>query len=327
MVMRRLPPLNSLRAFEAAARLRSFSLAARELGVTHGAISRQVRILEQFLGAPLFAASGRGLEPTEVGQRFSSEVGTALDRIASATERLVEPSAVRLIRINALPTFTLHWLFPRLGTFQRLHPSSEARLSASTQPVKELGSTYDVIVRRRPMAREGYQCVRLLEDFGTPVCAPQLLKEKPLQKPADLLKHTILISDTHAGSWEDWLSAAGLPMPKKKQRFEHYHVLIQAALEGLGVTLGPAVLVEEELRAGRLVVALDQPRTRFKSFYLLYRTDGPNKQRVKIFVNWLLEEAASFVKEIARTRSLDDERPSFRRRHETRHIAAPSSAD
>ncbi|MDQ8729750.1 transcriptional regulator GcvA [Bradyrhizobium sp. LHD-71] len=324
--MRRLPPLNSLRAFEAAARLRSFSSAARELGVTHGAISRQVRILEQFLGAPLFAPSGRGLEPTEVGQRFSGEVGAALDRIASATERLIEPSAARLIRINALPTFTLHWLFPRLGAFQRLHPSTEARLSASTQSLKELGSTYDVIVRRRPMTREGYQCVRLLEDFGTPVCAPQLLKEKPLKQPADLLKHTILVSDTHAGSWEDWLSVTGLPMPKKKLRFEHYHVLIQAALEGLGVTLGPAVLVEEDVRAGRLVVALDRPRTRFKSFYLLYRTDGPNKQRVKAFVNWLLDEAACFTDEIARTRSLDDMGPSLSRREE-RYSAAISRSE
>lgn len=322
--MRRLPPLNSLRAFEAAARLRSFSAAARELGVTHGAISRQVRILEQFLGAPLFAPSGRGLEPTEVGSRFSTEVGTALDRIASATERLIEPSAVRLIRINALPTFTLHWLFPRLGTFQRLHPSTEARLSASTQPLKELGSTYDVIVRRRPMTREGYHCVRLLEDFGTPVCAPQVLKEKPLKEPADLLKHTLLMSDTHAGFWEDWLSASGLPMPKKKLRFEHYHVLIQAALEGLGVTLGPAVLVEEEIRAGRLVVALDEPRTRFKPFYLLYRTDGPNKQRVKMFVNWLLDEAATFKEEIARTRSLDDDARLALRRHEERALSASS---
>lgn len=324
--MRRLPPLNSLRAFEAAARLRSFSLAARELGVTHGAVSRQVRILEQFLGAPLFAPSGRGLEPTEVGSRFSIEVGAALDRIASATEGLIEPSAARLVRINALPTFTLHWLFPRLGAFQRLHPSTEARLSASTQPVKELGSTYDVIVRRRPMSRDGYQCIRLLNDFGTPVCAPQVLKEKPLETPADLLKHTILVSDTHAGHWEDWLSATGLPMPKKKLRFEHYHVLIQAAIEGLGVTLGPAVLVEEELRSGRLVVALDQPRTRFKSFYLLYRTDGPNKQRVRTFVDWLIDEAANFKDEIARTRSHDEESSPVRRAEE-RYIIATSHTD
>jgi LysR family glycine cleavage system transcriptional activator len=324
--MRRLPPLNSLRAFEAAARLRSFTSAARELGVTHGAISRQVRILEQFLGAPLFAPSGRGLEPTEVGLRFSAEVGTSLDRIASATERLIEPSAVRLIRINALPTFTFHWLFPRLGAFQRLNPSTEARLSASTRPLKELDSTYDVVVRRRPMARDGYQCVRLLDDFGTPVCAPALLKEKPLKQPADLLKHTILISDTHAGFWEDWLSATGLLMPKKKLRFEHYHVLLQAALEGLGVTLGPAVLVEEEVRAGRLVVALDRPRTRFKPFYLLYRTDGPNRQRVNTFVNWLIDEAAGFTDEIARTRSLDDAKPSLRR-HEEQYLVATTRSE
>lgn len=311
--MRRLPPLNSLRAFEAAARLRSFSAAARELGVTHGAISRQVRILEQFLGGgPLFMPSGRGLEPTEAGLRFSTEVGAALDRISLATERLAEPSAARLIRINGLPTFTLHWLFPRLGAFQRLHPSTETRLSASSQPLKDLGATYDVVVRRRPMAREGYRCIRLLEDFGTPVCAPELLKEKPLHEPADLLKHTLLVSDTHAGFWEEWVAAAGIPMPKKKLRFEHYHVLIQAALEGLGVTLGPSVLVEEDIRAGRLVIALDHPRTRFRPFYVLYQTEGPNKQRVKSFVDWLVDEAASFKAQIIRTRASNDARSPAR---------------
>jgi LysR family glycine cleavage system transcriptional activator len=98
-------------------------------------------------------------------------------------------------------------------------------------------------------------------------------------------------------------------------------VLIQAALEGLGVTLGPAVLVEEEVRAGRLVVALDRPRTRFKPFYLLYRTDGPNRQRVNTFVNWLIDEAAGFTDEIARTRSLDDARLSLRR-HEEQYLVA-----
>lgn len=311
--MRRLPPLNSLRAFEAAARLRSFSSAARELGVTHGAISRQVRILEQFLGGgPLFVPSGRGLEPTEAGIRFSTEVGAALDRISLATERLAEPSAARLIRINGLPTFTLHWLFPRLGAFQRLNPSTETRLSASSQPLKDLGAPYDVVIRRRSMAKEGYKCLRLLEDFGSPVCAPGLLKEKPIREAADLLKHTLLISDTHAGFWEDWVAAAGIPMPKKRLRFEHYHILIQAALEGLGVTLGPTVLVEEDIRAGRLVVALDRPKTRFRPFYVLYQTEGPNKQRVKGFVDWLVDEANSFKAQIVQTRSANDARLAMR---------------
>jgi LysR family glycine cleavage system transcriptional activator len=301
--MRRLPPLNALRAFEAAARLRSFSAAARELGVTHGAVSRQVRILEQFLGGRLFSPSGRGLEPTDLGLRFAAEIGVALDRIASATEQVLEPSAARLIRINALPTFTFHWLFPRLGAYQRLYPNIETRLSTSSQGLRELGSTYDVVIRRRPMTRGGYQCLRLLDDFGTPVCTPELLKERPLAKPSDLSRHTLLLSDTHAGSWEEWLAAAGAAMPKKRLRFEHYHVLLQAALEGLGVTLAPAVFVEEELRSGRLVVAFDEPRARFRSFYVLFRTDGPNQQRIKTFVTWLLDEAASFNKQLARTRA------------------------
>lgn len=292
--MRKLPPLNSLRAFEAAARLRSFSLAARELGVTHGAISHQVRQLEQFLGAPLFVPSGRGLEPTEIGQGFAADVGIALDQIASATERLIEPSASQLVRINALPTFTLHWLFPRLRGFQRLNPTIETRLSASIQPLHELGPNNDVIIRRAPMSRDGYKCQLLMEDSAVPVCAPDLLKELPVSQPADLLQHTILTSDTHPGAWEAWLSAAGIGMPKRTLRFEHYHVLLQAALEGLGVTLGPTVLVDDDVRAGRLVVVLDQPRARFDPFYALYRTSGPNRHRVGIFVDWLMQEAADF---------------------------------
>lgn len=322
--MRRLPPLNSLRAFEAAARLRSVSLAARELGVTHGAISRQVRLLEKFLGARLFMPSGRGLEPTDAGLRFSAEVGGALDRVASATERLIEPSAARIIRINALPTFTFHWLFPRLGSFQKLHPSAEPRLSASTQQLKDIGATYDVFIRRRPMVREGYRCVRFLEDFGTPVCTPELLQEKPIRQPSDLSKHTVLFSDTHPGLWEDWMAGARISKPRKTVRFEHFHVLLQAALEGLGVALGSAVLVEEELRTGRLVVALDQPRTPFRPFYLLYRTEGPNRERVKTFANWLLAEAASFQDELAMTR--DRPAPSTRVSVKPQRVAASRKA-
>jgi LysR family transcriptional regulator, glycine cleavage system transcriptional activator len=293
--MRKLPPLNSLRAFEAAARLRSFSLAARELGVTHGAISHQVRQLEQFLGAPLFVPSGRGLEPTETGLGFAADVGAALDQIASATERLIEPAGSQLVRLNAPPAFTLHWLFPRLRGFQRLHPSIEARLSTSGQSFQEVGLNSDVIIRRSPMSRDGYDCQLLMEDWAVPVCTPDLLKEHPVNRPADLLHHTILTSDSHNGAWETWLSGAGVCMPRRRLRFEHYHVLLQAALEGMGVTLGPAVLVDDDIREGRLAVAIDRPRVRFDPFHVLYRTEGPNRQRTRIFVDWLMGEAASFV--------------------------------
>ena len=219
----------------------------------------------------------------------------ALDQIASAAEQVSEPSTGQIVRINGRQTFTLRWLLPRLRGFQCQHPGIETRVSTSTMSAQALGSRHDVIIRRGMMACEGYQCVQLLEDFAVPVCTPDLLKEHPIGQPADLLKYTLLVSETHPGSWEEWLSAAGLSKPKKVQRFEHFHVLLQAALEGFGVTLAPAVLAQEDIRLGRLVVALDQPRIKFVPFFVLYRTEGPNRQRIKIFVDWLMNEAANFA--------------------------------
>jgi len=156
-MQRRLPPLNSVRAFEAAARLGSFSRAADELHVTHGAVSRHVQLLENWLGTPLFRRQNRRVELTDPGRVYLAEVGAALDRIASATAQHLERGRGRLLRVNATTTLTLRWLIPRLSGFQLANPSIEIRITTSNEVVEALGSEFDVIIRQP--AREVAGCV------------------------------------------------------------------------------------------------------------------------------------------------------------------------
>src|SRR5882724_6131464 len=148
--MRQLPPLNALRAFEAAARFLSFTRAGDELHVTHGAVSRQIQGLEAWLGTPLFRRLNRRVELTEAGAAYLAEIGASLDRIALASARVREEGRVRVLRINALPTFTIRWLIPRLSGFQRRHPQVEVRVTTSTERADRLPETFDLVIRGGP---------------------------------------------------------------------------------------------------------------------------------------------------------------------------------
>ncbi|HEY9101945.1 transcriptional regulator GcvA [Chitinimonas sp.] len=286
---RRLPPLNSLRAFEAAARLGSFSLAAEELSVTHGAVSRHVQQLEGWLGLALFERLNRRVVLTDAGRDYMDEVGAALDRIALATALQLERGRQRVLRVNAPATFTLRWLLPRLSDFQRLHPTLEVRISTSNEVVEALTTPHDLVIRGGPQQIAGYVGEEFLCEQRLPVCSPAILKNAPLKKPADLARHTLLHAATYPSMWDEWLSAAGVPglQPKQSLTLEHFYLTLQAALDGLGVAMGPQALVAQDVAEGRLVhpFAITAPTPWRYWGYIPERRAGD--AGVQAFLSWL----------------------------------------
>jgi LysR family transcriptional regulator, glycine cleavage system transcriptional activator len=280
MMRARLPPLNAIKAFEAAARLGSFTRAAEELTVTHGAVSRQIHLLENWLGTRLFLRTSRNALPTEAGTELLAEVGPALDRLGAACQRLQTRGTVAgTIRLSALPTFAMRWLIPRLPDFQRDHPGLDLRIVTASTTAGQFGMDVDAVISG-PARQPGWIGKRFLGEARLPVLIPELLAECPLRVPEDLARHTLLHAATLREAWPRWLAAAGVPAlrPAHEQVFEHFYFAIQAALEGLGVIMGPVALISGELRSGRLVAPIREPilKTRGYSFYAPEQTsDAP----------------------------------------------------
>jgi LysR family glycine cleavage system transcriptional activator len=296
---RRLPPLTALRAFEAAARLGSFSRAAEELLVTHGAISRQVQGLEARLGIALFRRFGRRVEPTEAGRSYQQALGAAFDDIAAATERLAAIAGRgQSLVVNALPTFTMRWLIPRLTRFQRAHPEIELRLATSDRPVSATDG-FDVAIRRGPEPWPGCRAAPFLVERELPVCSPSLLARRPILTPVDLVSggHVLLHADTRPNAWARWFEAAGVPAARvaaaAAQRFDHFYLTLQAASDGLGVALGPMPIIGDDLAAGRLVAPLDGPAVPARSYCWVAPESRAATPEVAAFCTWLAAEGAA----------------------------------
>jgi len=296
-MQRRLPPLNSLRAFEAAARLGSFKGAAAELFVTHGAISRHIQQLEQWLGKPLFERLNRRVVLSDAGQHYLVEVSAAFDRLAQATARQLEQGRSRVLRVNAPATFTLRWLLPRLSTFQLAHPEVEVRLTTSNVPLGAPTEGFDVVIRGGPQPAAGYHAREFLAETRVPVCQPALLAQHPLLEPADLRHHTLLHAATYPEMWQEWLAAAGVPDLQSAQSLtlEHFYLTLQAALDGLGVAMGPAALVADDVAEGRLVMPFAAPALPTWRYFLYVPTALADDSAVGDFSGWLVAAGARAV--------------------------------
>jgi LysR family transcriptional regulator, glycine cleavage system transcriptional activator len=293
----RLPPLNALRAFEAAARLNSFSAAAEVLHVTHGAVSRQVRSLEDWLGVTLFERKGRRVQLTDVGRDYLHAVQSGFDTIAAATRRLTQSGTKRRIMIDALPTFTMHWLLPRLTRFQLRFPAVELRLVTSDRPLAQAAGSFDIAIRRGPADWTGYLAGEFLVEHEIPVCSPALLKRIPLATPGDLTRHTLISSAGRAHSWERWLALAGVTdlIGAGRQEFDHFYLALQAAVDGLGVALGPRPVIDDELAAGRLIVPLAGPMIRSRAYCWVMPKARAADPVLNAFCDWLKEEAGTVI--------------------------------
>jgi LysR family transcriptional regulator, glycine cleavage system transcriptional activator len=290
-MVRKLPPLNALKAFEAAARNLSFTIAGSELGVTHGAVSRQVQALEYWLGVKLFQRFNRRLALTEAGQRYLTETGPLLDRLGQVSVRLRDERGVRVLRVNALATFAIRWLIPRLSSFQRRHPYLEVRLATSNERLDRLLEPYDLAIRGGPDRYRDHLSGSFLEESRFPVCTPELLRREPLPSPGALASHTLIHSGTLPGAWKDWLDMAGLPglKPAKTLTFEHFYLSLEAALGGMGVALGPASLVADDLGEGRLVAPFPGLALPARPYYWYCSIEKASDDAVIAFRDWLMD--------------------------------------
>jgi DNA-binding transcriptional LysR family regulator len=292
-----LPPLNAIRAFETAGRRGSFVEAARDLHVTHWAIGKQVRLLEDWLGVPLFERHTRGVALTDHGVDLLTDVSAALSRLASATERLRAPRSTRrvsgLVRINALSSFALRWLLPRLAQFQQLYPSVEVKVSTTSRKLRYVGAAFDIGIRAGVEHGAGIRCETLIADRRLPVCSPRILRDPPVETAHDLRQHVLLHSTTTRSAWPQWLSAAGVSglVPVRHLEMDHVYLQLQAAVDGLGVALGSLPLVEADIAAGRLVCPIAAPELRADDYQLVIRDDRVRDPAIKAFRSWILAAA------------------------------------
>ncbi|MCX7262241.1 MAG: LysR substrate-binding domain-containing protein [Burkholderiales bacterium] len=242
--MRKLPPLNAVRAFEAAARHISFTKAAKELFVTHGAVSKQVASLETWLGTALFNRAQSQLSLTDAGKTFLAAVTPALDRIAITSMQLLEHTEPTALRISAPPTFTMRWLIPRISAFQRKRGGVEVKLTTSTAAVNFEDRIYDVAIRGSNQPIPGMLSVPFMTETIVPVCHPDLMENGQLDYPKLLANHTLISYDTEPMAWSEWLSMASQPDLRvfHSLQFEQMYFALQAAAEGLGVVLVPLFL-------------------------------------------------------------------------------------
>ena len=289
----RLPPLNALRVFESAARHLSFTKAAEELFVTQGAVSHQIKALEEFLGQPLFLRRNRKLLLTEAGQAYLLPVRKALDDLRWATQRLQEQDSQGVLTVAVLPSFAARWLVPRLGRFRHQHPQIDIRLAPSAQLVDFSQSDVDVGIRYGRGHYPGLKVYRLMTEDIFPVCSPALLDgPHPLQTPADLVHFHLLHDDVHV-DWRTWLLAAGVDTINVDRGtvLDDSSMVIQAALAGHGVALARSVLVEDEIKAGRLIRPFKLSLPAEYAYYFVCPEQAAERPKIVAFRDWLFAEA------------------------------------
>jgi len=289
-----LPPLAAIRAFEAAARHMSFTRAAAELGMTQAAVSYQIKLLEERLGAPLFLRKARSIELTEAGERLAPRTSEAFDLLREAYGRFVEGEQTTLT-INTMHTFAAQWLAPRLGTFQLIHPDVAVRLETTQRLVDFAAEEVDVVVRSGHGKWPGLVAHRLLKVRFAPMLSPALAASiGGVREPADILKLPLL--DPKDPWWVTWLNANGLPLDiletQTSPSLNMQALDAAAAMEGHGVTLLTPAYFRRELADGRLIQPFEMVIDEGQSYWLAYPEARRNVPKIKAFREWIVAEAA-----------------------------------
>lgn len=292
---RRLPPLNAATAFEACARLGSTVAAAAELRVTHGAVSKQVALLESWLAVALFDRGGVRLVPTAAGARYAAALGRALDGVDAATLEALGAAvgAGEIVRVSTTASFAALWLLPRLSGFRAQHPGIEVWVSESKTPVELGEGGVDLALRIGRGPWPGVRAEALFEDHLVPLCAPALAGR--LRSPRDLSRHTLLHDeDPHAG-WPVWLEAAGLgspPWASRGPRLNDSALLVQAAADGQGIALARWKLAAALIESGRLVQPFGPAVPMGLAYWLVLPARGtPIGRATRAFAAWIRSEA------------------------------------
>ncbi len=292
---RRLPPLNALRAFEAAARHLSFTRAAEELNVTQAAVSHQVKALEEQIGLPLFRRLNRALTLTDEAQALFPVVRRALDDLAEALDRVYTRNVAGALTVSVLPSFAVKWLVPRMSLFQEQHPGIDLRITAADRLVDFVRDSVDVAVRFGAGEWPGLRADFVIDEYVLPVCAPALAKR--LRVADDLANVTLLHEEMapipRVPVWETWLQAAGAQgvNHEKGPRFSHTHIMLQAAIDGQGVALAQMLFAADDIAEGRLVAPFALKLPTGYAYYVVCLAAAADRPKIRAFREWVIAGA------------------------------------
>jgi LysR family transcriptional regulator, glycine cleavage system transcriptional activator len=307
---RRLPSLNALKAFEAAARHESFSDAATELFVTHAAISRHIRELEEYLGTELFLRTGRGVTMTEAGQRFGGHLTPIFDQLADAAREAAAVGTARTLNVSVEPAFASRWMVGRLGKFSTLHPDIELSINPENRLVDFHVENVDLGVRYGQGTWEDVEAVKLSDVFIFPVCTPKLIADMSILKPADLSSFNLL-HENRKQWWADWLGAA------KVAGFDGWrgttfqnHLAIEAAEAGQGFALGDQILCTDSLVDGWLSRPFTIDMKDHGSYWIVRKKGSRESAPARAFREWLLGEMVETNKKFQAIRARDVKSPA-----------------
>ena len=299
----RLPPLNALRAFEAAARRLSFSKAAEELNVTPGAISQHIRQLEEYAGTPLFRRTGRSVLLTDAAQASLPLVREAFSRITEAGRIMQQPARKGRVMVSCAPSFAAKWLAPRLDKFHISNPGIEAWISADMSITDFTTADADFAIRYGQGGYDGLKSEKLMDETVLPVCSPRLLEgSDAVKRPVDLAKHTLIHDesteqDPSCPDWTSWLAARGVGDKVNGQRgprFNQSSLAIEAAASGRGIVLAKRAIASSDMAAGRLVAPFADGSTSIDFGYWIVWPKGRHQSEdVRAFIKWIKAEAAA----------------------------------
>lgn len=291
--MRRLPPLNSLRVFESAARHESFAEAAEELFITPSAVSHQVKALERYLGVALFSRRKRKVFLTPLGEKYFTSVKQSLNELEVATQRLISNPETDIVTISVAPNFLVRWLMPRMQHFQEQYPDVELQISTNMGLIDFESSSIDMAVYFGPGDWRDVDMHFLSHVYLVPMCSPNLpTGKKPLSKPDDLKHHTLIHVTRRPYEWPEWMELAGMEYRglRRGLKMSTNQLGTAAAQEGLGVVLADRILSSEEVKRGELIMPFDLQLDTHKSYYLVHQKGRPMTYGMQMFKDWVIEE-------------------------------------
>lgn len=287
-----LPPMTVLCAFEAAARHQSFTAAATELNLTQSAVSRQIRSLEDLLGADLFIRERQTVRLTVAGESYALEIRSALRRISTATLGFRANPKGGTLNVAILPTFGTRWLAPRLPSFISANPGVTVNLTTRLAPFDFQVDTVDAAIHFGTPEWPGGKLDFLMGETVVPACSPAMLKANKVRKPADLLQLPLLHLVSRPDAWERWFHAMKVPFGEiHGMLVDQFAMAAQTAIAGLGVALLPRFLIESELSSGDLVVAIDKPVESTERYYLAWPPNRENYPPLQAFREWIRNAA------------------------------------
>jgi len=285
--------MQALRAFEAAARMRSLTRAAESLHLTHGAISHQIKSLEADFGVRLVERSGRGIRLTDEGERFATRVRAVLSDLGDAVREMAERANPRQLRVSVMPSFAARWLLPRIGRFFAAHPDIDLDVSASNALADFRRDDIDVAIRHGSGDWPGLVSEYVLDDVYFPVCSSRLADGRLPARPADLSRYTLLRSEGEF--WKPWFEAAGLnwPEPSRGPMFNDSSHTLQAAIEGQGIALARSSLIGNDVHNGVLIRLFDIVVPGASKYFLVYPPRLADSPKLAPFRKWLFDEVAA----------------------------------